>query len=70
MFYYLLNNPNRIVSTGELINYTWDENAFIFTETVYVCISRIRNKIKDCKNTRIITIHGKGYMLFTIATHT
>jgi DNA-binding response OmpR family regulator len=57
---YLMTRPGRVVSSEELLEHVWDENADPFTQTVRVTVGTLRRKIGDG---RIETVVGRGYRL-------
>jgi DNA-binding response OmpR family regulator len=57
----LLAPPGRVVSTEELLERVWDENADPFTTAVKVAISRLRRKLGDPP--LITTVPNAGYRL-------
>lgn len=61
---FLLENPNKIVSRQEILNYLWNTKYDVKTRIVDVYIGYLRKKIDgDSSNQLIKTIHGKGYIL-------
>lgn len=64
IFYYLLINRGKIVSRDDLMNYLWDNNAFLDDNTLTVNINRLRNKLLDIGyNDVIITKKKQGYII-------
>lgn len=61
---YLVQNKGRIISSEELINRVWDENADPFTTVIRVHIYSLRKKltIASGKENLIQTIKGVGYL--------
>jgi DNA-binding response OmpR family regulator len=57
----LLAADGRVVSTEELLERVWDENADPFTRTVTVTIGRLRRKLGEPDP--IDTVTGSGYRL-------
>ncbi len=57
---YLLRNPNKIISKGQIMAHVWNYDADILPNTVEVYIKKIRKKVKDLK---IETVRGFGYRL-------
>lgn len=51
----------RVVSTGELLERVWDENADPFTQTVKITVSRLRAKLGDPPV--IETVPQSGYRI-------
>ena len=64
IFYYLLNNQNRIVTRDELMTDLWNNEEFINDNALTVNISRLRTKLKDLGYSEAInTRKGIGYIL-------
>ena len=42
---YLLSRPGHLVSSEELLEHVWDENADPFTQTVRVTVGTLRRKL-------------------------
>ena len=64
IFYYLLNNQNRIVTRDELMTDLWNNEEFINDNALTVNISRLRAKLKDLGyEDAIDTRKGIGYIL-------
>ena len=61
----LVNNPDRVFEREEIINDIWDSNGiFVNDNTLTVYIKRIREKLDDLKNQKvIITVRGIGYKI-------
>ena len=61
---YLIQNKGRIVSSEELIQHVWDENADPFTTVIRVHIYSLRKKLitSSGKDNIIQTIKGVGYL--------
>jgi DNA-binding response OmpR family regulator len=57
---YLMTRPGRVVSSEELLEHVWDENADPFTQTVRVTVGTLRRKLGDGW---IETVVGRGYRL-------
>jgi two-component system, OmpR family, response regulator len=58
---YLLRRKGKVVSSTELLDYVWDTNVDILTDTVKTHIKTLRKKLKE-KASLIKTIKGKGYI--------
>ncbi|MEY4397087.1 MAG: hypothetical protein RLZZ40_843 [Actinomycetota bacterium] len=60
---YLLENVNRVLTRGQIIDRVWGANYFGDTKTLDVHIKRIRAKIEpDAANPRyLVTVRGLGY---------
>ncbi|SCK04420.1 Response regulator ArlR [uncultured Clostridium sp.] len=61
---YLVKNKGKIISSEELINHVWDENADPFTTVIRVHIYSLRKKLTAIsgKENFIQTIKGVGYL--------
>ena len=57
---YLMTRPGHVVSSEELLEHVWDENADPFTQTVRVTVGTLRRKLGDGS---IETVVGRGYRL-------
>ncbi|MCA2217246.1 response regulator [Jidongwangia harbinensis] len=57
---YLMTRAGRVVSSEELLEHVWDENADPFTQTVRVTVGTLRRKLGDGW---IETVVGRGYRL-------
>lgn len=61
---YLMNNAGRVVSSEELLEHVWNEEANLFTQTIKVHINNLRNKLNEMGKANFIrTIKGKGYLV-------
>lgn len=58
---YLAARPGTVVSSEELLEHVWDENADPFTATVKVTVSNLRRKLGP--GAPIETVRGAGYRL-------
>ncbi|MCM1144188.1 MAG: response regulator transcription factor [Blautia sp.] len=64
ILYYLFQNPGRIVSRVELIEYLWDNQIFIDDNTLSVNMTRIRGKLEQIGVCGFVeTKRGMGYCL-------
>lgn len=64
IFYFLVQNKNKIITRDKLMNYLWNTNEFIDDNTLTVNINRLRNKLKNIENKEIIkTKRGQGYIV-------
>ena len=45
------------------MNEFWNPDTFTGTRTVDVYITKIREKLANCKDFEIVTVHGLGYKL-------
>jgi two-component system response regulator RegX3 len=60
---YLMDNTNRVLTRGQIIDRVWGSNYYGDTKTLDVHIKRIRGKIEpDHANPKyIVTVRGLGY---------
>lgn len=60
---YLLENVNRVLTRGQIIDRVWGSNYYGDTKTLDVHIKRVRAKIEpDAANPRfLVTVRGLGY---------
>ena len=61
---YLVQNKDKIISSEELINHVWDENADPFTTVIRVHVYSLRKKLTAVSGNEnmIKTIKGVGYL--------
>jgi two-component system response regulator RegX3 len=59
----LLENRNRVLTRGQIIDRVWGANYFGDTKTLDVHIKRLRSKIEDdpARPVNLITVRGLGY---------
>lgn len=63
ILYYLFENKGKIISREELIDYLWDNDVFIDDNALSVNVTRIRNKLKELDEEKLIqTKRGMGYI--------
>jgi two-component system response regulator RegX3 len=60
---YLMDNTNRVLTRGQIIDRVWGSNYYGDTKTLDVHVKRIRSKIEPdpASPTLIITVRGLGY---------
>lgn len=62
--YYLLCNPEKIVSREEIIDYLWDNNVYADDNSLSVIVTRLREKLKEIGIENFIeTKRGQGYQI-------
>ncbi len=61
LLYKLLSYPGRIFTRNQLLDDIWGYDSESGEDTVKVHISRLRNKLRDETDFRIITVKGLGY---------
>lgn len=59
----LLENVNRVLTRGQIIDRVWGSNYFGDTKTLDVHIKRIRSKVEEdpARPVHILTVRGLGY---------
>lgn len=63
---YLAREQNKVVGRAEIAEHVWDENFDAFSNLIEVYIKRLRSKIDDGFEVRLIhTRRGAGYILET-----
>jgi len=61
---YLLRNPNRVLSRGQILDHVWDDNFDPVGNAVDVLIGRVRRKLDPTGTSPLIyTVRGMGYQL-------
>jgi two-component system copper resistance phosphate regulon response regulator CusR len=61
---YLARRAGQLVSRSEIAEHVWDENFDPFSNLIEVYIQRLRRKIDDGREPKLIrTLRGEGYML-------
>jgi two-component system phosphate regulon response regulator PhoB len=59
---FLMQNPERVYSRGQLLDFVWGQNIYVEERTVDVHIRRIRKALEDsAMDTLIQTVRGAGY---------
>jgi two-component system phosphate regulon response regulator PhoB len=59
---FLLANPERVFSRGQLLDKVWGDHAVIEERTVDVHVLRLRKALREAENL-IRTVRSVGYML-------
>ena len=61
---YLMRNPNRVLSRGQILEHVWDDNFDPVGNAVDVLIGRVRRKLDPTGAAPLIhTLRGMGYLL-------
>jgi len=62
---YLMHNSARVVSSEELLEHVWNDEANLFTQSIKVHLNNIRRKLTLAGDDsgRIKTIKGRGYLI-------
>ena len=61
LLYTLLSYPGQIFTRNQLLDAIWGYDSESGEDTVKTHISRLRNKLRDIPEFRIVTIKGLGY---------
>lgn len=59
----LAESPNTMVERSRLQKEVWEDNGVIVTRSLDIFISKLRKKLQDDPNIKIVNVHGKGYKL-------
>ncbi|SFT17117.1 Transcriptional regulatory protein, C terminal [Zhouia amylolytica] len=59
----LVTNANNIITREELTKKIWEDNGVIVGRSLDTYISKLRKKLKDDTNIKIVNVHGIGYKL-------
>jgi two-component system response regulator RegX3 len=59
----LIENVNRVLTRGQIIDRVWGSNYFGDTKTLDVHVKRVRSKIEEdpSRPRHLITVRGLGY---------
>ena len=57
----LIQNKEKVVSRGQILEHVWDINADPFSNTIEAHILNLRRKLEDDKRDLIRNIPGRGY---------
>jgi len=61
---YLMRNPERVVSRGQILEHVWDDNFDPVGNAVDVLVGRLRRRIHPGGETPLIhTVRSRGYVL-------
>ncbi|WP_329381713.1 response regulator transcription factor [Anaerofustis butyriciformans] len=64
ILHFLIKNKSKIVSRDSLMDYLWDNNAFVDDNTLTVNINRLRRKLESAGLGHFIeTKKGQGYII-------
>lgn len=64
ILHFLIKNKSKIVSRDSLMDYLWDNNAFVDDNTLTVNINRLRRKLESAGLGNFIeTKRGQGYII-------
>lgn len=61
LLYKLLSYPKKTFTRSQLMDEFWDSETTSSPRTVDVYMTKIRDKISECDDFEIVTVHGLGY---------
>ncbi|MBQ8767392.1 MAG: response regulator transcription factor [Clostridia bacterium] len=61
LLYKLLSYPKKTFTRSQLMDEFWDSETTSSPRTVDVYMTKIRDKLSDCDDFEIVTVHGLGY---------
>ena len=61
LIYKMLSYPKKTFTRNQLMDEFWDVDSSSSLRTVDVYITKLREKLADCKEFEIVTVHGLGY---------
>lgn len=61
LLYKLLSYPKKTFTRSQLMNEFWDAETESSSRTVDVYMRKLREKLADCDDFEIVTVHGLGY---------
>ena len=61
LLYKLLSYPKKTFTRTQLMDEFWDIDTQTGTRTVDVYMTKLRQKLADCNDFEIVTVHGLGY---------
>ena len=70
ILYKLISYPGKTFTRQKLMEEIWGMDTDSEERTVDVHINRIRDRLKDNKDIKIITVHGLGYKMVKPETMT
>lgn len=66
---FLMQNPERVYSRGQLLDFVWGQNIYVEERTVDVHVRRLRKALEDFGMDKLVqTVRGAGYRLSTRLT--
>ena len=61
ILYKLLSYPQKTFTRSQLMDEFWDTGTTSGPRTVDVYMAKLRERLADCKDFEIVTVHGLGY---------
>ena len=60
---FLVENQNEVVETKTILLELWGDDSFFNTRSLHVFITKLRHKLSDDENIRILNVRGIGYKM-------
>lgn len=61
LLFKLLSYPKKTFTRSQLMDEFWDIDTASGTRTVDVYMTKLRSKLAECEDFKIVTVHGLGY---------
>lgn len=61
ILYKLMSYPKKTFTRFQLMDEFWDSDSSSGPRTVDVYMTKLRNKLSECEDVEIVTVHGLGY---------
>ncbi len=61
ILFLMMSQPGRVFTKQQIYEAGWEEHVVVDDNSIMVCISKIRTKLKDADGHYIATIRGLGY---------
>lgn len=61
LLYKLLSYPKKTFTRSQLMDEFWDSETTSSPRTVDVYMTKLRDKLSECEDFQIVTVHGLGY---------
>ncbi|MBQ7862428.1 MAG: response regulator transcription factor [Clostridia bacterium] len=61
LLYKLLSYPGKTFTRSQLMDEFWDSSTTSGPRTVDVYMAKLRERLSECENFEIVTVHGLGY---------
>lgn len=61
ILFLMMGQPGRVFTKQQIYEAGWEENMVVDDNSIMVCISKLRAKLKDTEGRYITTIRGLGY---------
>jgi two-component system phosphate regulon response regulator PhoB len=61
-----MENPDRVYTRSQLLDYVWGQNVYVEERTVDVHVRRLRKALEESGTDRYVqTVRGSGYRFST-----